>query len=95
MDSFEGALSTQTSNINNCYSPTGNSSGIYVKNAKITAGTNESKTSFWAIFNLSLVTVSMYTKQLFTSVSVVSGGCPLVAPFPFLGWKVLILLSYK
>ena len=94
MESFEGALSTQTPNIN-CYSPIGNSSGIYAKNAKITAGTNESKTSFWAIFNLSLVTVSMYTKQLFTSVSVVSGGCPLVAPFPFLGWKVLILLSYK
>ena len=92
MDSFEGALSTQTPNIN-CYSPIGNSSGIYAKNAKITAGTNESKTSFWAIINLSLVTVSMYTKQLFTSV--VSGGCPLVAPFPFLGWKVLILLSYK
>ena len=88
MESFEGALSTQTPNIN-YYSPIGNSSGIYAKNAKITAGTNESKTSFWAIFNLSLVTVSMYTKQLFTSVPVVSGGYPLVDPFPFLGEKFL------
>ena len=88
MESFEGALSTQTPNIN-CYSPIGNSSGIYAKNAKITAGTNESKTSFWAIFNLSLVTVSMYTKQLFTSVPVVSGGYPLVDPFPFSGEKFL------